>query len=369
MRKKVNGKRLISKLTLFVSAVLLMTVTFHSCQQDEIILESEEMGLKSSLISEIVLDYPDEVNAGENFDITFSSTCGRIMIERGFVEEVDVETGETTKVFCGLTCDMDYLLWEFIEADEFESCQGETIAQNLEETGTYVYRAKLNFKAKMGSDCPDCGDFVGNLFECFTITVVAGGGNENEGTFTDARDGNVYKWVKIGNQVWMAENLAFLPESGSYAYANNEENVATYGRLYTWDAAMASCPAGWHLPTIEEVEALWSYLIDNGYGYNDQAYQIAKSLASATGWESYDTYPGSPGYNPEGNNSSGFSALPGGFYLDGDFYDKGTSAYWWTSSENSESEAQFWFIGNWSSSTWQNSNYKSVGFSVRCLRE
>lgn len=115
---------MISKISLFVSAAVLMVVTFHSCQQDELILESEEMGLKSSLISEIVLNYPDEVNAGEDFDITFSATCGRIMIERGFIAEFDEYGTLINKVYAGLNCDSENLVWEAVGEDLFEDCGG-----------------------------------------------------------------------------------------------------------------------------------------------------------------------------------------------------------------------------------------------------
>lgn len=372
MRKKVNGKRVISKITLFVSAVLLMTVTFHSCQQDEMIMEPEEIGLKSSSISEIVLDFPDEVNAGEDFKITFSSSCGRIMIERGFTAEVD-EYGEIiSKVYTGLTCDMEYLMWESVGEDVFENCGGATITENLSEPGTYVYRAKLNFKAVKNSGCLDCGDFVGNLYECFTVTAVAGGGNENEGTFTDERDGHVYKWIKIGDQIWMAENLAFQTEPYSYAYNNNEENVATYGRLYIWDAAMAACPAGWHLPTNDEWNILINYLADNGYGLEENATYVAKALASTTGWET-SLYPGNPGYEPEKNNSSGFTAIPGGTRdATGSFWYMGKCATWWTATESSPGSNLATYREVYFSTPWVDIyayNYKQNAYSVRCVKD
>jgi uncharacterized protein (TIGR02145 family) len=318
------------EIALFASAVLLMALTFHSCQkEEEMILETEEIGLKSDPISEITLIYPmNDVNAGEDFTITFSSSCGKIMIERGFIGEVD-EYGEIiNKVYTGLSCETENLLWEEIDDTGYADCQGGSITGNLAEAGTYVYRAKLNFKAKNNSGCADCGTFVGNQYECFMITVVAGGGNENEGTFTDARDNKVYKWVKIGDQVWMAENLAYNL-AGSRAYNDDEANAAIYGRLYTRAQAIGDvCPAGWHLPSIAEWETLINYIVANSAVYGN----VAKALASKTLWHEWflPNYP-IPGSSPELNNSSGFNALPAGRYT-----------YAWNQYDSETYRTEFW---------------------------
>lgn len=79
-------------------------------------------------------------------------------------------------------------------------------------------------------------------------------------------DGNVYRTIRIGNRVWMAENLRAIRSSdgsmlnGVYAYDNDESHVPEYGRLYTWEAAKNACLKGWHLPTKQEWDSLASSL-------------------------------------------------------------------------------------------------------------
>jgi len=205
-------------------------------------------------------------------------------------------------------------------------------------------------------------------------------------------EGNEYKTVKIGKQRWMAENLKTAHYNNGddilttswiegesapkyqWAYEGNESNVATYGRLYTWHAVTDSrkvCPKGWHVPTDAEWTTLTDYLTNNGYGYEGDGDDIAKSMASTTGWNT-DPTAGNVGNDQASNNSSGFTALPGGNrYLGQDFILLGDAGSWWSSTENTgDTKMAYWRDIHRSLSKVQRINYyKWFGFSVRCLKD
>ena len=178
---------------------------------------------------------------------------------------------------------------------------------------------------------------------------------EYSGDFTDNRDNNTYKWVRIGNQVWMAENLAFKANGGGcWAYDANTSNVTTHGYLYDWTAAMSAVPEGWHLPTDAEWLELVDYLSNNGYTDSE-----GFALKSTFGWFQ----------DGNGDNAFGFNALPSGLRnAYGVYMYKGETTMWYSSSEEGNYGAWVWRIGYLSSYISSNDYSYARGCSVRCIK-
>ena len=137
-------------------------------------------------------------------------------------------------------------------------------------------------------------------------------------TLKDLRDGKVYKTVKIGDQVWMAENLNFETDS-SFCYNDSVEYCAKYGRLYTWTAAMNACPDGWRLPS----ETDFVNLVKAVGGEKE----AGTKLKSTSGWNDYE------GESGDGTDAFGFSALPAGAGNAGHYGDMNHTTDFWGSTE------------------------------------
>lgn len=193
-------------------------------------------------------------------------------------------------------------------------------------------------------------------------------------TVTDA-DGNVYEFVSIGDQMWMAENLKTtkyndgteiplvtgntewnqLTTPGYSWYENDKETYGNiYGAIYNWYAVNTEklCPVGWHVPTQDEWLALEAYLATNEGG---------KLKETGT------THWGSP--NSGATNETGFTALPGGkrdFY--GEFLDLGQYGYWWSSLPEEFLINMRRLLYNSPALSSGKSN-RAYGYSVRCLKD
>jgi len=175
-------------------------------------------------------------------------------------------------------------------------------------------------------------------------------------SFTDNRDGKTYNSIKIAEQVWMAENLAYKPDSGNYLAYDKDEGNVIYGFLYDYATAMKVCPVGWHLPSDEEWRILEKHTGDKS----------GTKLKSTSAWEN----------NGNGSNSFGFNAIPAGWYSGQDHFDfLGYYSCWWTSTAYSSTlkwEAnQSWMRGLDSRYSWVDRRFqdRSYGLSVRCVKD
>ena len=220
------------------------------------------------------------------------------------------------------------------------------------------------------------------------------------GSVTDVRDNQIYKTVRIGEQVWMAENLNYVDSlmktvggnSSSFCYDDDSENCKKYGRLYFWSAAMDSaavftedgrncgwqgvcspaypvrgiCPVGWHLPDSTE----WRILNDFVAEKIGSADSVGYALKSASGWKSYNDKTG-------GSDAFGFGALPAGNITDDRFMGVTISVEFWSSTKicnggsNIINSAYSWTLHFTRENFKRNSGYQvgAYALSIRCVKD
>ena len=217
-------------------------------------------------------------------------------------------------------------------------------------------------------------------------------GNQQDGsefdpvnnTLKDLRDGQTYKTVEIGGQVWMAENLNYKTEN-TYCLNNRDTNCTKYGRLYMWSAAMDSagtwgangkgcgytkpcspkksvrgvCPEGWHLPSYFEWKRLIVTVDDSITEYDDEN-AAATKLKSTSGWAD----------DGNGDGSYSFSALPTGFLsYDGYFPFEGKETHFWSSGAQGDRRAFCMVLYSYSDDARLTTDEMNGGVSVRCLKD
>jgi uncharacterized protein (TIGR02145 family) len=205
--------------------------------------------------------------------------------------------------------------------------------------------------------------FLATLFLCFAFNFCS----QKSGTFTDSRDGKVYTWLKIGKQVWMAENLSYLPsvyspfDEQTHAYKNLKWDMPTlktpyqfvpgydgnnvdkakatpyykkYGVLYNYASALKSCPAGWHLSSDSEWKELERFI--------GMKREVAELMGQVRG-DVAEKLKSTQFWNDEvkGTDEYGFCAIPSGVILQDKDYDGGAKFYgegvltsFWTSEEH-----------------------------------
>jgi uncharacterized protein (TIGR02145 family) len=215
-----------------------------------------------------------------------------------------------------------------------------------------------------------------------TVTIngsMAGDFGADNGMFQDDRDGQWYDWVKIGDQIWMAENLNYA-QAGSYCYGGLTSNCDTYGRLYKWHTAMSInstyasthwsgsdvnrqgvCAEGWHLPNRAEWEELATYI----------ANRTPQAIKLSNGWDSLSVELADASWSIDGeisNNTYGFSAIPAGVRSSSNTYVYlNTRTVWWTSTEYSSYQGYKRGIADFHQILSDGDYHKLNSISVRCV--
>jgi len=241
------------------------------------------------------------------------------------------------------------------------------------QNGNYVPAGSYLWKLEVSPGEPDHQIITGELLvfspsiESLTVQKVK---KNKPDEFTDARDEKNYKWVQIGNQTWMAENLNYNTSGASWCYNGKEVNCKTYGMLYDWESARTACPDGWHLPSEEE----WDILIEFIGG---------KKLAGGKLKEAGSIHWAAP--NQGATNEFGFNAVPGGLRevstslnLTGlpvggrsqaeRFKGQSKEACFWTSDKAAGHGAWYIELRNDEEKIYHTSGDRMSGISVRCLK-
>jgi uncharacterized protein (TIGR02145 family) len=208
----------------------------------------------------------------------------------------------------------------------------------------------------------------------------------------DTRDEQSYATIQIGDQVWMADNLVYLPklshpsnesytdpyyyvfdyEGTSVSEAQATDNYQTYGVLYNWPAAKEACPTGWHLPTDDE----WKKL-EKSLGMSQTVADSVYSRGTNEGGKLKEIGLSHwVGLNTGATNESGFTALPGGVYKGGHtppyyFSEEGFHAFFWSSTDKTDEINKAWNRQLYcnSSKVIRSSTRYYCGISVRCVKD
>jgi len=189
-------------------------------------------------------------------------------------------------------------------------------------------------------------------------------------------DGNIYTEVKIGNQIWLAENLRTThynnnlpiknvdsigewgnksePEYCWYNYDSLTNNM--YGILYNWYAVSTVnlAPKGWHVASLDE----WGALVEYLGGENIAGGKLRET--GTTHWKDPNYYA---------SNLSKFNGLPGGYHFNGEgFSDQGYGGYWWTTTDGGEEISWCLEVRNDTEKVNMFTPFKKFGMNVRCVR-
>lgn len=267
---------------------------------------------------------------------------------------------------------------------EYGHCWSEEMNPTISDD-RYIYNNK-NSAGRFVGNVPGLNPTTKYYIRAYAINnnITYYGGNRDFTTLSNEVvtdiDGNTYSMVSIGTQIWMRENLkttkfnngdligTTVPANLSISAESNpvyqwpwnrdEGTVDLYGRLYTCYAVMDErklCPTGWHVPS----RADWVTLIANLGGAGTAGGKLKES--GITHWNNP---------NEGASNESGFTALPGGMRSPGgSFWGSGGNGYWWTTTENSPTEAWYIYLYSNNTTALEVFSMKNYAYSVRCVKD
>ncbi len=302
-------------------------------------------------------------------DVSISLTEALFMLKNGYLKESDIKGTVYYSIANGEIAEGTRINIQKIEI-------GKQTLYNVEASIVHSTEAPLLF-----------GQSAMERFGKFTMdysnsNLIIGG---SPNTSSNTTNSSTIKSVKIGTQTWTTENLNVskfrngdpIPEAKTEEewikaglkdkkpawcyYDNNPANGEKYGRLYNWYAVSdprGLAPAGYHIPTVLEWRILSDFLGGDNVSGN--------KMKTTSGWVE----------NGNGNNSSGFSGLPGGLRsYGGPFLDIDLASYWWSSeeyesdSEDELDEAYYLHLSQYNGRLIQHERYKAGGLSVRCIKD
>lgn len=184
---------------------------------------------------------------------------------------------------------------------------------------------------------------------------------EISGMFTDPRDGQVYRTIKVEGREWFAQNVNFDVDGHSWCYEDKESYCMRGGRLYDLEGARKACPEGWHLPRDREWQDLLTGLT-HCYDGVDKCEAFAKKMKATTGWQ------GGGGTDEYGFSifSSGYRKVIGKSTVR--YEDMGEYAGFWSAQNGRNETIWIWAMGRMSDQmVRQLVPSKTNAYSVRCI--
>lgn len=316
-------------------------------------------------------------------DVSISLTEALFMFKNGYLTEIDITGTEYYSIANGDIAEGTTILLKEVDIEGLKLHNVKaSIVHNLDaplllgqsalrklgriefnyaNNTLYIYKNGTNIEVSKSIITPD------------TIITVPDNPVESEfkndkGSFVDERDLEMYRWVRIGNQIWMTDNLRATKYTDgesipyiskkrdwkklnqpAYCWYDNFRHASkqkNYGALYNWHVVKTEkiCPCGWRIPNGSDWLELQKFLNDNGYSNNE-----GQALKYVSDYNFHVIY-------------SGERTFYGRFY-------NTSRVYWWSSTENDSNSAYYRVIYKYDNAIIKDYSYKNSGFSIRCIKD